>query len=562
MTRQALIKSIQDNPDVSVLIIGGGVNGIGVFRDLAQQGIDALLVDKGDFCSGASAASSHMMHGGLRYLENGEFRLVREALHERNRLLINAPHYVHPLPTTIPIFKWFSGLFNAPMKFLGLLDRPSERGAITIKAGLTMYDIFARAQRVMPTHSFTGKAESLKKRPKLNPDIICTATYYDAYTPYPERMCMEMVLDAQALNPESRAVNYLSAVGAAGDRVQLRDELTGQVVEVRPRLVVNAAGPWIDFTNKALKRETRFIGGTKGAHLVIDNPELHTATAGHEMFFENADGRITLFFPLLDKVLLGTTDIPVDNPDQVEITEAEVDYMLDAVRVVFPDIPVDRSQIVFAFTGVRPLPSMDAATAGQISRDHSIRTTDPTDEINFPIFSLVGGKWTTFRAFAHQTVDVLLPRLGVERKSDTTALAIGGGKNYPQSEAAKQAWLDQLQAQTGLDSARLRTLFERYGTYAATVAAYIAAGEDASLEHAPSYSQREIRFLIEKEQVTRLDDLVLRRTLFGMLGQVTAPLLDALGALCAEALGWSAEQTQAEIQRTTDLLTQHHRARL
>src|SRR5690606_18752545 len=103
---------------------------------------------------------------------------------------------------------------------------------------------------------------------KLNPDIICTATYYDAYTPYPERMCMEMVLDAQALNPESRAVNYLSAVGAAGDRVQLRDELTGQVVEVRPRLVVNAAGPWIDFTNKALKRETRFIGGTKGAHLV------------------------------------------------------------------------------------------------------------------------------------------------------------------------------------------------------------------------------------------------------------------------------------------------------
>lgn len=562
MTRQTTIDSIKQDADVSVLIIGAGVNGIGVFRDLAQQGVDALLVDKADFCSGASAASSHMMHGGLRYLENGEFRLVREALHERNRLLINAPHYVHPLPTTIPIFKWFSGLFNAPMKFLGLLDRPSERGAITIKAGLTMYDIFARAQRVMPTHSFTGKEGSLKKRPKLNPDIICTATYYDAYTPYPERMCMEMVLDAQALNPQSRAVNYMSAVSAEGDTVTLRDEISGETLTVRPRLVVNAAGPWIDLTNKALKRQSNFIGGTKGAHLVIDNPELHTATAGHEMFFENADGRITLFFPLLDKVLLGTTDIPVDNPNTVEITEAEIDYMLEAVRVVFPAIPVDRSQIVFAFTGVRPLPSMDAATAGQISRDHSIRTTDPADGINFPIFSLVGGKWTTFRAFAEQTTDVLLPRLGVSRKADTTALAIGGGKDYPQSEAAKQAWLDQLQAQTQVDSARLRVLFERYGTYAAKVAAYLAAGQDSPLNYAPSYSQREILFLIENEQVTRLDDLILRRTLFGMLGQVTAPLLDELAALAAASLGWTAEQTQAEVQHTHDLLTQHHRARL
>src|SRR5690554_3222859 len=115
--RQQILTELEQNPQVDVLIIGGGVNGVGTFRDLALQGVNVLLLEKDDFCSSASAASSHMLHGGIRYLENGEFRLVREALHERNRMLINAPHYSKPLPTTIPIFRWFSGLLNAPLKF-------------------------------------------------------------------------------------------------------------------------------------------------------------------------------------------------------------------------------------------------------------------------------------------------------------------------------------------------------------------------------------------------------------------------------------------------------------
>ena len=142
-----------------MLVIGAGVNGIGVFRELALQGARVLLVDKGDFCSGTSAASSHMMHGGLRYLENGEFRLVREALHERNRLLRNAPHHVRPLPTTMPVFQRFSGLLNAPLNFLGLARRPAKRGALVLRIGLQGYDWFTRHARAMPTHRFTGRAE-------------------------------------------------------------------------------------------------------------------------------------------------------------------------------------------------------------------------------------------------------------------------------------------------------------------------------------------------------------------------------------------------------------------
>ncbi len=137
-----------------MLIIGGGINGAGLFRDLALQGVDVLLVDKSDFCAGASSASSHMIHGGLRYLENGEFRLVREALHERNLLLQNAAHYVRPLPTTIPIFKWLDGTLLAAQKFLRLADRPSNRGALLVKTGLVLYDLFTRRQRALPTHRF------------------------------------------------------------------------------------------------------------------------------------------------------------------------------------------------------------------------------------------------------------------------------------------------------------------------------------------------------------------------------------------------------------------------
>src|SRR5215216_6898795 len=142
MNRNEILSALKENPNVSVLIIGGGINGIGTFRDLALNGIDVLLVERGDFCSGASAASSHMAHGGIRYLENGEFRLVREAVRERNRLIENAPHVVKPLPTTIPIFKRFSGMLNAPLKFLGFLDKPAERGSVVIKIGLMLYDAY------------------------------------------------------------------------------------------------------------------------------------------------------------------------------------------------------------------------------------------------------------------------------------------------------------------------------------------------------------------------------------------------------------------------------------
>lgn len=558
MQRDAVLQQIKDSPNVSVLIIGGGINGIGTFRDLALQGVDVLLVEKEDFCSGASAASSHMVHGGVRYLENGEFRLVREALTERNLLLQNAPHYVKPLPTTIPIFSWFSGLFNAPLKFFQLRDKPSERGAVVIKLGLTLYDWFTRNQQTLPTHKFALRKESLKKRPQLNPKVVSTATYYDAWMPYPERIAMELILDAEKLSPQAHALNYVMAVGAEGDSVTLHDELAGKDFTVKPQIVINAAGPWIDFANTALGQETKFIGGTKGSHIVVDHPELYEANAGHEMFFENTDGRICLFFPLQDRMLIGTTDIAIDNPDDARCTDEEVDYMLSMVKIVFPKINVSRDDIVFKFSGVRPLPASDAATTGQISRDHSIRVLEPNDNIAFPMYSLIGGKWTTFRAFSEQTTDKILSRLGKPRRDSTQKMAIGGGKDYPQSVNARQDWLTALEAETNIEQSRLMTLFDRYGTGARDIALSIAEGDDIPLAHVPTYSSREVAYIVEHEKVVHLEDFLLRRSLLAMLGKLTAEGIEELGGVVSVTLNWTKKRLKSEIERAQVILKDKH----
>ena len=563
MNRNEILSSLKANPQVSVLIVGAGINGIGTFRDLALNGVDVLLVDRGDFCSGASAASSHMAHGGIRYLENGEFRLVREAVGERNRMIQNAPHIVKPLPTTIPIFKYFSGILNAPLKFLGWLDKPSERGSIIIKLGLIMYDAYTGAQRTVPRHKVYSRAGSLAKWQKLNPAIANTAVYYDGLISNPERLALEIMLDAEAENPSNaRALNYVSLVSGEKDTVILRDELTDETYEVRPKLVINAAGPWIDFTNHSLGMSTRYIGGTKGSHLVVDHPDLREAIGNHEFFFENKDGRIVLIFPLYDRVLIGTSDIKIEHPDEARCTEEEVDYFIEMIERVFPSIKLTREQIVFRFTGVRPLPGSSAKTTGQVSRDHHIEVlSGDWTNLNFPVYSLVGGKWTSFRAFAEQVTDKSLQFLGIKRNKTTHDLPIGGGRGYPRGEEERTKYITGLAAWTGLSKERLHTLFDRYGTRTEAIAEFMKRGADEPLKSLAEYSRRELIFLAQAEKVRHLDDLLLRRTMIGMLGRLTRDSVAEIADILEEALSWSTEQKKAEVERTLRLMADRHGVR-
>ena len=563
MNRNEILSSLKAKPEVSVLIVGAGINGIGTFRDLALNGVDVLLIDRADFCSGASAASSHMAHGGIRYLENGEFRLVREAVGERNRMIQNAPHIVAPLPTTVPMFKYFSGLLNAPMKFLGLLEKPSERGSIIIKLGLMMYDAYTGKKRTVPRHTFLSRAQSLKRWNKLNPEIANTATYYDGLISNPERLALEVLLDAEADNPNARALNYVSMVSGQKDTVILRDELSDETYEIRPTLVINAAGPWIDFANHSMGLSTRFIGGTKGSHLVLNHPELREAIGGNEFFFENKDGRIVLIFPLFDRVLVGTSDIKIDHPDEIRCTDEEIDYFIGMISRVFPTIKVTREHIVFQFTGVRPLGSSGAKTTGQYSRDHHIEVlSGDWTNLQFPVFSLVGGKWTSFRAFSEQVTDKVLAHLGKPRQKSTEDLPIGGGRGYATDEAEQKRQIEGFAAWTGLSKEHLQTLYARYGTRTEAVATFINRAADEPLKTLPEYTRREIAFLAQSEKAIHLDDILLRRTMLAMLGRLTKPNVEEIADALGASLGWSVEQKNAEVERTLRLLADRHGVRL
>jgi glycerol-3-phosphate dehydrogenase len=564
MNRSEIFAGLRQSPNPSVLIVGGGINGIGTFRELALNGINVLLVERGDFCSGASSASSRMAHGGIRYLENGEFRLVREAVRERNRMIQNAPHLVKPLPTTIPMFHYLSGVLNAPLKFLGMLGKPSERGAFIIKMGLIMYDAYTGSTRTVPRHQFLGRRRSLERWKDLSSEIVATATYYDGAILNPERLALELLLDAQEANPDARALNYVSMVGGSDGTVLLRDELTDETYEVSPRLLINAAGPWIDFVNQAMGHSTRYIGGTKGSHLVLEHDQLRQAIGDHEFFFENKDGRIVLIFPLYDRVLIGTSDLPIENPDEARCTDEEVDYFLEMVSRVFPGIKVSRDDIVFRFSGVRPLAHTGGATsAGQITRDHHIQVlSGEWTGLSFPVYSLVGGKWTSFRAFSEQVAAKALEFLGLTPKQDTKNMPIGGGRGYPPSPQEYKKQIESFAAWTGFPLEKVRTLFNRYGTRLEQVAEYMNREQDAALECLPDYSRREIGFIALHERVVHLDDLLLRRSTLAVLGRLDRKAVDELAGVLGDALGWDEAKKAGESARALAILQERHGARL
>ena len=556
-----MIGQLREDGEVSVLVVGAGINGAAVFRELALHGLDALLVDRGDFACGTTAAPSRMIHAGLRYLEFGEYQLVREGVHERNLLLQNCPHCIFPLPTTIPLQSRFGGLWGVIRKalHLGAGKRAKRRGAWMAKIGLSLYDRYARHNRQMPKHYFTSRADAFRRRPGLHPKTVLTATYYDAWVSYPERLCLEVILDAEAACDKAHALNYVSLQSTSGDAVTLRDELSGDELQVRPKVVVNATGAWIDSTNGRLGQPTTLIAGTKGGHLVLENEELFKALDGEMLFYETPDGRAVLAMPWLGKTLIGSTDIRIADPDAARCDDGEIDYMIGCLAHLLPGVRVDRSQILSTFSGVRPLRAADAATTGQMSRSHSCHVAPASESARFPIYSMIGGKWTPFRAFGEQTMDKLLDHFHMVRRVSTESLPIGGGRDFPRTAEARREWLRRVSAATDLSEDRLEDLLFRYGTRAEGVAEFCAEQPDQPLEHHATYTAREIEFIIRNERVLHLDDLLLRRTAIALLGELSGELLDELLAIFARLHEWPPERAAAERERVVEILRDRHR---
>jgi len=558
ITRENALAALRTIGHVPVLIVGGGINGMGTFRDLSLQGVGCLLVEQSDFCSGASRAPSRMIHGGLKYLETGEFRLVRESAAERNRLLLNASHYVRPLEMIIPIHSWFDGIVPALRKFLRMPAKITERGALVIKLGLWLYDLYGALNRAMPRHRMIARQDILREIPDLDPSLKVAASYYDAWITSPERLVLELALDGMAAHPGNLALNHLRFLRVEGNEVALQDVETGEMFSMTCDIMVNAAGAWIDRVNSGASSARRMIGGTKGSHLMLELPALAETLNGRMIYFEAAGGRICILSNFMGHVLLGSTDIPVDNPDGVICDDDEVDYLLSAFRRLFPQVPVDRSSIFFSYAGVRPLPANDASDPGGISRDHSMPELPPEGERRFPILSLVGGKWTTFRAFSAEVTDEILKRLDKRRLSSTENTPIGGGAGLSQAATHTERLLTTIAQEHKLDRSRARQLVSRYGSRAKSIAEALAGGE-TFLASLPEFSREEIAFVSNTELVLHAEDFLFGRSSVFMERPLRHAALRELVETMAAFRGWDAAKQSAELGRLVDRYRRLHR---
>ncbi|MBO9100572.1 glycerol-3-phosphate dehydrogenase/oxidase (plasmid) [Rhizobium sp. B230/85] len=556
------LATMTNEGSVDVVILGAGINGAGLFRDLCAQGINCLIVEKTDFGAGTSAAPSRLIHGGLKYLETGEFGLVAQSTLERNLLLKNAPHCVTALPTIIPIFSWTKGIFAALRTLFGSTSAPRSRGAILIKIGLSIYDYYGSRDRVMPRHKLIGRKQALRDIPAMTKSIVATGTYYDAKISHPERLVLELVTDGLDANPRSAMANYTTLTSAKDGVLTFQPE-NGPAFSVRPKFVVNAAGPWIDHVNAALGVPSKMIGGTKGSHILLKHDELLKALDGRMIYFEADDGRICLVYDYLGLALVGSTDIPADNPDSVVSEPQEIDYMINSLRGLLPGMTFDHSQIVYAYSGIRPLPASNASIPGLISRDHSAPVAEPDKARPFPIISLIGGKWTTFRGFAEEVTDTILKRMGASRKTTTRAMPIGGGKDFPTTAAARAEWLKRESAETGLDIPRLDQLLTRYGTKAREIARYRGKWTDRDrLPDSTDHSLAEIDYILQNEGVEHLSDIVMRRTTLAITGSLTLNDLQRIAATVAVMRCWDETRVSAEIDAVTTQLAKRNHMRV
>jgi len=557
-----------------ILILGAGINGAAIARELALNGVAVVVVDTGDLAGGTTAYSSRLIHGGLRYLEYREFDLVRESLAERTRLLQLAPHLVKPLQLFIPVRRWFAGLWDAARTFLGWPGRkksgPNFRGLLPIRFGLWMYDKYAQ-DPTLPrsrTHRVTA-AKAVAVDPAK---FVRECSYYDAQVPFAERLVVEMFADATTAALDTGAALQLFTYHRAeleGATVRVRpvgnNETAEPVAVFTPAAIINATGAWVDRTLASLRiASSRLIGGTRGTHMLTHQAKLKDKLVGRAIYAEAADGRPVFILPFGDGVLIGTTDDPFDGPPESAVaTPDELNYLLAAVNDVLPDVQLQRSDIDLHYCGVRPLPYVDAAKTAAITRRHWLH--QHTDAA-VPMFSVVGGKLTTCRSLAEETVALLSRKIGVPATVNSRERPFPGGQNYPAAGDLAEVW-QKLAAKFQLRPEQVQAIWDLFGTQAADVlldSIQQAQPGSSPLENLPGTDlpRGVVGWCVRQEWATTLDDLVERRLMLLFHPQLSLATLQAVAAEMVATGALAPENQQAAIDATVTRLTTHFGRRI
>ncbi|MDH4125607.1 MAG: glycerol-3-phosphate dehydrogenase, partial [Gammaproteobacteria bacterium] len=502
-----------------VAIIGAGINGSGIARDAALRGLRVVVIEQDDLCSGTSAASSRLIHGGLRYLEFGEFPLVFESLRERIVLRRIAPHLVKPLRITIPIYA------------------SARRGKWLIRLGMIAYDLLSIGKSVA-NHEMLDRAEILASEPGLAKDgLIGAARYFDAQVEFAERLVLENLLAAESAGAEILTYHRVTRINIEAAQVRSLDcidLLLQQPRQIAAKSVVNAAGPWVDSV-LALARDDarRLIGGTKGSHIVVGA----FAGAPRDAFYVEAamDGRPFFIIPWNDQYLIGTTDSRfVGDLATVRATRDEADYLLTETNRVFPQANLSIADVHYSYAGVRPLPRRDRGPESSITRRHIIRRHR---KLARGLLSIIGGKLTTYRNLAEQTVDRLARLLGRKLPACRTRATLLPGAYRIDTARAK---LLSLSTEPPLSSAGVERLLGIYGGRAIDLIEF--AGTDRQLLRCIDADNTvlaiETVFALRVEMARTLIDVIYRRLMLGLRADQGRPLYAAIAAIAANAASW------------------------
>lgn len=510
-----------------VAVIGAGINGAGIARDAALRGLRVIVLDKNDLCSGTSAISSRLIHGGLRYLEYGEIPLVYESLRERITLRNIAAHLISPIRICIPIYA------------------TARRGPLLIRLGMIAYDLLS-IRKTLPRHDMLSRSEVIANEPGLETrGLRAAARYYDAQVTFAERLVLENLLAARSAGAEIKTYSEVTRIEIERGSVtalEYTDRLSGRQNRIATHVVINAAGPWVDQVLTTTQRDSkRFIGGTKGSHIVVSAFK----GAPQDAYYVEAaaDGRPFFIIPWNSLYLIGTTDIRFNGDlDEIRASAAEVDYLLTETNRVFPAARIGKDDIHYAYAGVRPLPRRDRGPESSITRRHIIKKNR---NIARGLISIIGGKLTTYRNLAEQTVNRLGKSLGRKLPECRTRETKLPGA-YRLNEARELLVSTQSLSTAGVDR-----LLGIYGGRSIDLLEFAAAQPllEKTIDAAQAVLAAEVVFAIREEMARTLIDIVHRRLMLGLAADQGRPLYEIIAAIAAGEFDWDDKERHLQIKR-------------
>ena len=526
MVRQQHLQQLKDGNTFDLLVIGGGATGCGVALDASTRGLKVALVEKNDFSEGTSSRSTKLVHGGVRYLEMAvkkldrvQYNLVKDGLRERGILLKNAQHLSNRLPLVTPLYKW--------------LDVPY------VFAGLKLYDILSGKQNI--GHSrLLGRKEALRRFPRLKAEgLKAGVLYYDGQF-HDSRMALSLALTAEqhgATIANHVAVSGLCKEGEKITGAELTDSLTGDSWQLKAKGVINATGPFVDqirmMDNPA---SPKILSASTGIHIVLDKRFAPPDTG--LMIPETEDGRVLFVLPWEGHALVGTTDEPAEVTDHPQPLEAEIDYLLRHVTQYF-NLKVKKSDIKAVWSGLRPLVSdPKAADTAKLARDHVI------EDSSSGLLTIAGGKWTTYRKMALDTVDHALKQFNLSAPKptcQTEQLPIIGSANY--NEAGDL----ELRKKFGFATDVASYLNRTYGDQAERVAELAESGQGIKLVKNHPILEAEVLYAVRCELAERVIDVLARRTPLALLDTEAAKqAAPRVLEIMAEELDWDQRRCNEE----------------